>query len=47
MRQTAGTRKSPGEKRAIQQAIKASGASKVGLLSEPMAAALGSGLPVL
>lgn len=37
----------PVEKRAIQQAIKASGASKVGLLSEPMAAALGAGLPVL
>jgi rod shape-determining protein MreB len=36
----------PVEKRAIQQAIKASGASKVGLLTEPIAAALGAGLPV-
>jgi rod shape-determining protein MreB len=37
----------PVEKRAIQQAIKAAGANRVGLLSEPMAAALGAGLPVL
>ena len=37
----------PVEKRAIQQAIKVSGARTVGLLSEPMAAALGAGLPVL
>jgi len=37
----------PVEKRAIQQAIKAAGASAVGLLDEPMAAALGANLPVL
>lgn len=35
------------EKRAIQQAIKAAGASSAGLLEEPMAAALGANLPVL
>jgi rod shape-determining protein MreB len=37
----------PVEKRAIQQAIEAAGAKKVGLLEEPMAAALGANLPVL
>jgi rod shape-determining protein MreB len=37
----------PVEKRAIKQAIKAAGASSVGLLEEPMAAALGANLPVL
>ena len=37
----------PVEKRAIQQAIKAAGASSAGLLEEPMAAALGANLPVL
>lgn len=37
----------PVEKRAIQQAMKAAGASKAGLLEEPMAAALGAKLPVL
>jgi rod shape-determining protein MreB len=37
----------PVEKRAIQQAVKAAGASSVGLLTEPMAAALGANLPVL
>lgn len=37
----------PVEKRAIQQAIIAAGARRVGLLAEPMAAALGAQLPVL
>lgn len=37
----------PVEKKAIQQALKAAGASSVGLLEEPMAAALGANLPVL
>jgi len=37
----------PVEKRAIQQAVKAAGASSAGLLEEPMAAALGAKLPVL
>lgn len=34
------------EKRAIQQSILAAGAKRVGLIEEPMAAALGAGLPV-
>lgn len=37
----------PVEKRAIQQALKSAGARRVGLLAEPMAAALGAKLPVL
>jgi rod shape-determining protein MreB len=37
----------PVEKRAIQQALIAAGASSAGLLEEPMAAALGAKLPVL
>jgi len=34
------------EKRAIQQSILAAGAKRVGLIEEPMAAAMGAGLPV-
>jgi rod shape-determining protein MreB len=34
------------EKRAIQQSILAAGAKRVGLIEEPMAAAIGAGLPV-
>ncbi len=37
----------PVEKRAIKHSVEAAGARKVGLVEEPMAAALGAGLPVL
>jgi rod shape-determining protein MreB len=37
----------PVEKRAIKASVEAAGARKVGLVEEPMAAALGAGLPVL
>jgi rod shape-determining protein MreB len=36
----------PGERRAIRQAVSNAGADRVSLLEEPMAAAIGAGLPV-